>query len=60
LKKKEAINAKTDTVMVEITYDCRSCPYKKHEGCYGYCIKRVLNECKVIWEKNKKRGQKNE
>jgi hypothetical protein len=53
------VKSQPDTDKVVSGYDCASCPYKKNGGCHGYCIKKVLEECKEIWEKNKKRRQKN-
>lgn len=33
--------------------DCITCAYKKQGGCSGYCMQKVLVECKNVWSKNR-------
>jgi len=59
LKENNKENTRISTHEAESEYDCSFCPYKKHGGCYGYCIDKVLHECKDIWKEREKWRQKN-
>ncbi len=59
LEKNSFVNKNIIKDMVESEFDCITCPYKKHGGCFGYCLRQVLTECSEVWKKNEKWRQKN-
>lgn len=34
--------------------DCDCCSYRKQGGCNGFCLQKVLVECRSIWDKKRR------